>query len=422
MIGEFDTSVGGISGSTLDAASFLDTYSSDNRSGFTINWGFDSSLVDVEVIYYDIDGNRHREMWAYDAICSALNGEIFLVDGAEAVVPAAKDIDVTPTTVSFTVDQFENAAYNNITYTMQYYSLADDVYIDVDGKVDVPVTAADVVVEGLLPFYYGYDATGGVNYQGDYQIVIEFGYELDATKEGQTISNWFEMDALLEADATPALNSAAIDVTLSVEDKADRTVSTMVLYTEEMITAAVVDDPATTDVDETAAAVYGYVAQTNVVDFADLSAVSVSGLEPSTHYVIEVTTSDSVVSWISFSTEDLVVIGDITPTDLASGEFAVTPDDEATGLVVDSIKVYSYEEVTAAVVDDPATTDVDETAAAVMDWVEVSGATVDMSDLTKVSITGLAEKTEYKVVVAYTYMTVSDEVSAKFTTEATATE
>ena len=86
MIGEFDTSIGGISGSTLDAASFLDTYSSDNRSGFTLNWGIDTSVAEINVVYENIDGELVKELWSFDAIVSALNGEIEVADGME--VPA----------------------------------------------------------------------------------------------------------------------------------------------------------------------------------------------------------------------------------------------------------------------------------------------------------------------------------------------
>jgi ABC-type oligopeptide transport system substrate-binding subunit len=85
MIGEFDTSVGGISGSTLDAASFLDTYSSDNRSGFTLNWGVDTSIPELTVSYINDDGNAVKELWSYDALIMALNGETEVVDGVEFI-------------------------------------------------------------------------------------------------------------------------------------------------------------------------------------------------------------------------------------------------------------------------------------------------------------------------------------------------
>ncbi len=83
MPGEFDMSVGGISGSTLDAASFLDVYSSDNRGGFTLNWGIDTSQPDIEVTY-EVDGEEVTELWSYDGIFEALMGEVEMEAGREA--------------------------------------------------------------------------------------------------------------------------------------------------------------------------------------------------------------------------------------------------------------------------------------------------------------------------------------------------
>jgi ABC-type oligopeptide transport system substrate-binding subunit len=85
MIGEFDTAVGGISGSTLDAASFLDTYCSDNRGGFTINWGIDTSIAEIPVVYKNESGKLVKELWSFDAISSVLNGKVEVVNGAEKV-------------------------------------------------------------------------------------------------------------------------------------------------------------------------------------------------------------------------------------------------------------------------------------------------------------------------------------------------
>lgn len=85
LIGQFDLVVGGIQGSTLDASSFLEVYASDNRGGFTFNWGFDTSKAEIQVTY-EWQGETVTEFWSFDAIQMALNGEVFLVDGAE--VPA----------------------------------------------------------------------------------------------------------------------------------------------------------------------------------------------------------------------------------------------------------------------------------------------------------------------------------------------
>lgn len=83
MIGEFDTAIGGISGSTLDAASFLDTFCSDNRGGFTLNWGVDTSIPEVNVAYENFAGKLVKELWSYDALITSLNGEVKVVDGKE---------------------------------------------------------------------------------------------------------------------------------------------------------------------------------------------------------------------------------------------------------------------------------------------------------------------------------------------------
>jgi len=89
MTGDFDLAIGGISGSTLDAASFLDVYSSDNRGGFTLNWGIDTSVAEI-VVEYTPDGEETaiKEIWSFDAIVSALNGEVYVENGQEAERPA----------------------------------------------------------------------------------------------------------------------------------------------------------------------------------------------------------------------------------------------------------------------------------------------------------------------------------------------
>lgn len=84
MTGNFDIAIGGISGSTLDASSFLDVFSSDNRGGFTINWGFDSSLPEIKVTWTDETTKEERtELFSYDSIVSALNGKVTIENGME---------------------------------------------------------------------------------------------------------------------------------------------------------------------------------------------------------------------------------------------------------------------------------------------------------------------------------------------------
>ncbi|ONI48088.1 hypothetical protein AN643_03380 [Candidatus Epulonipiscioides saccharophilum] len=83
--GEFDLSIGGISGSSLDAASFLDVFADDNRSGFSLNWGIDTNIAEIPVTYTNNDGELVCEMWSYNAITSALNAETEILEGREVI-------------------------------------------------------------------------------------------------------------------------------------------------------------------------------------------------------------------------------------------------------------------------------------------------------------------------------------------------
>ncbi|MDY0295087.1 MAG: DUF5011 domain-containing protein [Acholeplasmataceae bacterium] len=92
MTGDFDIAIGGISGSALDASSFLDVFSSDNRGGFTINWGFDSSLPEIKVTWdHDFNANTApiTKYFSYDAITTALNGKATIANGDD--VPPVLD-------------------------------------------------------------------------------------------------------------------------------------------------------------------------------------------------------------------------------------------------------------------------------------------------------------------------------------------
>ncbi|MDT8336922.1 MAG: ABC transporter substrate-binding protein, partial [Candidatus Izemoplasmatales bacterium] len=141
MVGEFDLSIGGIFGSTLDAASFLDVFSDDNRGGFTLNWGVDTSTANIEVLYETVDGVKHLEMWSYNAITAALNGTVYIEEGAEAVVPFAVIDDATPYGATFTINEFNNPDYTNIKYTVQEYNVDDGNYYDLAGYIDLVPTA-----------------------------------------------------------------------------------------------------------------------------------------------------------------------------------------------------------------------------------------------------------------------------------------
>ena len=62
MVGQFDIGFGSISGNALNPINFLEVLKSDNSSGFTLNWGADTSVVDLEY---------KGELWSFDSLWQA---------------------------------------------------------------------------------------------------------------------------------------------------------------------------------------------------------------------------------------------------------------------------------------------------------------------------------------------------------------
>lgn len=71
--GEFQLGFGAISGGDLNPLNFLEVLKSDNSSGFTLNWGPDTSVVDSEnpIVY---DGKK----WSFDGLWNAGNSAVVL--------------------------------------------------------------------------------------------------------------------------------------------------------------------------------------------------------------------------------------------------------------------------------------------------------------------------------------------------------
>ena len=71
MVGQFDIGFGSISGNSLNPLNFLEVLKSDNSSGFTLNWGTDTSKVDANLKY---DGRE----WSFDTLWQAADQGILL--------------------------------------------------------------------------------------------------------------------------------------------------------------------------------------------------------------------------------------------------------------------------------------------------------------------------------------------------------
>ena len=83
LIANTDLGIGGISGSLLDAPGFLDVFSDDNRGGFTLNWGIDTTTANIPVSYTNLDGEVVYETWGYNALITAMVEKVYVRDGVE---------------------------------------------------------------------------------------------------------------------------------------------------------------------------------------------------------------------------------------------------------------------------------------------------------------------------------------------------
>ena len=74
--GTFDMAFGSVSGMQLDPLGFMEVLKSDNSSGFTLNWGIDTSSMKEDYIIYD--GMR----WSFDGLwTAATKGAVIEDDG-----------------------------------------------------------------------------------------------------------------------------------------------------------------------------------------------------------------------------------------------------------------------------------------------------------------------------------------------------
>ncbi|MCR5741776.1 MAG: hypothetical protein K6G38_04915 [Gammaproteobacteria bacterium] len=119
MVGQYDIGFGSISGNALNPLNFLEVLKSDNSSGFTLNWGADTSIVNLE---YD------GVLWSFDSLWQATETGGYFYQG-----------EYTP---SHAADLLLNEAGDDY---------ADDaVVVNEDGTATIKIDLNAVVVEGFV--------------------------------------------------------------------------------------------------------------------------------------------------------------------------------------------------------------------------------------------------------------------------------
>jgi hypothetical protein len=121
-VGQFDLGFGSISGNTLDPLNFMEVLKSNNSSGFTLNWGPDTSKLDSTLTY---DGAT----WSFDTLWKA----------ADQGVVVYKGVELPPVVLTYGTGKYGDKE-NSFSFTFSYVK-ADEF---------TPVTDAVAAAKGSL--------------------------------------------------------------------------------------------------------------------------------------------------------------------------------------------------------------------------------------------------------------------------------
>lgn len=159
MVGQFDLGFGSISGNSLDPLNFLEVLKSDNSSGFTLNWGSDTSVVSENLIYND-------QPWSFDSLWKA--GDSFVVASAGVEVPLFTLLDSEITRLSDgrlqIVVQTQEVNSDDITtmlYAICLFATNDDGYSDYGEIYAYYDGTTDTDPEGLTSSWERVEGEGG---------------------------------------------------------------------------------------------------------------------------------------------------------------------------------------------------------------------------------------------------------------------
>lgn len=186
MVGQFDLAFGSISGNALNPINFLEVLKSSNSSGFTLNWGADTTEVTEGEGALVYQGKR----WSFDALWDAADSGVILDDNGQVV----DAVNIVTSSVTATADRvsvsgrIEVLSYDGLVVDLQDifgttdvtgYSDYFEVYPDGTdtGVVDGEITwgedgvfsftlqgdiAANIIAAGWLPIF-GVDYTVTIN-------------------------------------------------------------------------------------------------------------------------------------------------------------------------------------------------------------------------------------------------------------------
>lgn len=201
IIANCDMGIGGISGSLMDAPSFLDVYNDNNLSGFTMSWGIDTHSVVIPVTYNNLAGDTVSEYWSYNALVAALNGKEYVLNGELQTVFDNLDgliaayTDMAGSTVESTTDGSD--LYGYIAGQSVAELVAAEGFDAAYAMIVVPAEGADLlfVVSEI---------------EGGFELVEQFALATDAKTAIESHSGYELVSTTILDDAGAAANAYLI--------------------------------------------------------------------------------------------------------------------------------------------------------------------------------------------------------------------
>lgn len=136
--GQFDLAFGSVSGMQLDPLGFMEVLKSDDTSGFTLNWGIDTSEVNIETgncVYYD------GKYWSFDGLWTAATKGALIDDTGkvekEPIKLSRPSNQVGEATVQGQTSTFDAwDVYLNFTQEVQATGVSFKAFADASRKED----------------------------------------------------------------------------------------------------------------------------------------------------------------------------------------------------------------------------------------------------------------------------------------------
>ena len=176
MKGQFDIGFGSINGNALNPLNFLEVLRSDNSSGFTLNWGVDTSKVDDALSY---DGRK----WSFNSLWTAadqgalVDPEGNLITTYDANLKSYTENEDGTITVEFNVGELNVSAANSKVVDVVIFGCNDSGYADyaeesvaftvADGVATATVTADQAAKYAACTYVYGYDVHFSITANGE---------------------------------------------------------------------------------------------------------------------------------------------------------------------------------------------------------------------------------------------------------------